>query len=80
MDKSLVINKINSMPDSLLGLVSDFLDKLMEGYEIGVKSGSDLTDDEKKEILAAIDEYETEPETGVQWTKLKAELMEKYEL
>ncbi len=74
MEKAIVINKINQMPDNLMGIVSEFLDKLVQGYELGFKQGNELSEAEKQEILKALAEYEAQPETGVKWGNLKAEL------
>ena len=74
MGKENVIRKINQMPDNLMGIVSDFLDKLVQGYELGLKQGNELSEAEKQEILEALAAYEAQPETGVKWENLKAEL------
>jgi len=74
MEKAIVIRKINQMPDNLMGIVSEFLDKLVKGYELGFKQGTELSEAEKQEILEALAEYEAQPETGVKWYHLKAEL------
>lgn len=80
MEKSIVINKINQMPEQLMGIVADFIDKLVQGYELGLRNESELTEQEKQEILSALAEYEANPESGIDWGELKAELTEKYEL
>ncbi|MBK9013087.1 MAG: hypothetical protein IPM82_02820 [Saprospiraceae bacterium] len=74
MEKAIVIRKINQMPDNLMGIVSEFLDKLVQGYELGFKQGNELSEAEKEEILEALAEYEVQPETGVRWENLKTEL------
>ncbi|MCF8245849.1 MAG: hypothetical protein K9J37_06715 [Saprospiraceae bacterium] len=74
MEKALVIRKINQMPDNLMGIVGEFLDRLVQGYELGFKQGNELSETEKQEILDALAEYDAKPETGVKWENLKAEL------
>jgi len=79
-EKALVIKKINQLPDNLTIIVSDFIDKLLQGYEIGLRDNLNLSEDEKKEILEAIAEFESKPKSGVEWNKLKSELTKNYEL
>jgi hypothetical protein len=74
MEKAIIIRKINQMPDNLMGIVSEFLDKLVQGYELGFKQGNELSEAEKQEILEALAEYEAQPETGMKWDNLKVEL------
>ncbi|MBK8565696.1 MAG: hypothetical protein IPN76_20725 [Saprospiraceae bacterium] len=80
MEKAIVIRKINQMPDNLMGIVSEFLDKLVKGYELGFKQGTELSEAEKQEILEALAEYEAHPETGLKWEDLKAELTSSHAL
>lgn len=80
MEKATVIHKIQQMPEPLMGIVSDFLDKLVLSYELGLRSASALSEEEEQEILNAIAEYEAHPETGTEWENLKAELTTAYEL
>lgn len=80
MEKAIVIRKINQMPDNLMRIVSEFLDKLVQGYELGFKQGNDLSAADKQEILEALAEYEAQPETGVKWEKLKADLTNQHAL
>lgn len=79
-DKAVVIKKINQLPDGLMGIVSEFIDKLVEGYELGLRDNIELSQNEKKEILEALAEFEANPNTGVKWKKLKSELTKNYEL
>ena len=79
-DKALVLKKIDQLPDGLVGIVSEFIDKLVQSYELGLKDNLELSEVEKKEILDAIAEYEANPETGVEWNQLKTALTKKYEL
>jgi hypothetical protein len=80
MEKSAVIHKIKQMPDGLMSIVADFLDKLVQSYELGVQEAGGLSAEEKQEILNALAEYEAQPETGTEWDKLKASLSADYEL
>ena len=80
MEKSVVIHKIEQMPEGLMGIVSDFLDKLVQSFELGIKTGMELSKEEQQEILDALAEYKANPETGVQWDALKSRLLAQYEL
>jgi hypothetical protein len=74
MEKAVVIRKINQMPDNLMGIVSEFLDKLVQGYELGFKQSKELSEREQQEILDALAEYDEHPESGVHWETLKTQL------
>lgn len=80
MEKAAVIHKIQQIPEPLMGLVSDFLDKLVQSYELGLLSEKYLSEEEKQELLNAIAEYEADPSTGVKWETLKPELTGMYGL
>ena len=62
------------MPDNLMGIVGAFLDRLVQGHELGFKQGNELSEAEKQKILDALAEYDAQPETGVKWENLKVEL------
>lgn len=80
MEKGTVIQKIKEMPDSLMGIVSEFLDKLAQGYEAGLKNDESLTPEEQKEILEALSDYEAAPDSGIDWETLKQELKNQYSI
>ena len=68
------------MPDKIFSPPPESMDMLAKGHNIETGTGHALTKKEKKEILAAIAEYETNPSSGIKWCELKSELIKKYKL
>jgi len=66
MTKAVVLDKINHMPDALMGIVSDVLDRLMQGYEIGKQSGQeDFNDEELDELDRRYEEMLASPSASI---------------
>lgn len=66
MTKTVVLEKINRMPEALMGVVSEILDKLVEGYELGRQSGmDDFTEEELEELDRRYEEMLATPSASV---------------
>ncbi|MEK7256636.1 MAG: hypothetical protein AAB316_17915 [Bacteroidota bacterium] len=65
MSKTIVIEKLNQMPESLMGIISTMLDNLLEGYEIGRHITDDeFTEAELNELDRRYEEMLTKPDAS----------------
>ncbi len=67
MTRTIVLEKINRMPDVLMGTVADVLDKLLEGYEIGKRAEIEITfsEEELDEIDRRYEEMIAKPGASI---------------
>lgn len=80
MDKAIVLEKINKMPDALMGTVAELLDKLIETYEIGRQSydSDDFTDEELDEFDSRYQEMVDDPSASISMEEFKKQMKEEY--
>ena len=81
MTKSAVIHKIEKMPDSLMAIVAEVLDKLMEGYELGKQEDwEEFTEEELDEFDHRYEAALNEPGSSILWSEVREQIRGKYGL
>ncbi|HFA48236.1 MAG TPA: hypothetical protein ENJ95_04370 [Bacteroidetes bacterium] len=82
MNRTVVFEKINKMPDALMDTVADLLDKLIESYEIGRQSADseEFTDEELDELDRRYEEMIAKPEETISHEDLLKYIHEKHGL
>ncbi len=82
MSRAVILEKINDMPDALMGTVADLLDKLIESYEIGRQStgSEEFTDEELEELDRRYEEMQSDPSASISMEEFKKQMREEYGL
>ena len=79
MSKTAVIQKINQMPDNLMGIVAEMLDKLMQGYELGrQEEWEEFTEEELAEFDRRFEESVGDPAAQMEWKDIRQQIRAKY--
>ena len=67
MSRIAIHKKIDTMPDALIGMVAELLDKLVASYEIGQQSiiSEEFTDEEIEELDRRYEEMIAKPEETI---------------
>ena len=75
-----LIQKIQNLPSSIQQQVEDYIDFLMERYQVGqVETKEDtLNEKEKEELLRRYAKWKSDPSIGISLEEAKNQLMQKY--
>lgn len=80
MKNSLLMNKIELLPETLQAEVMDFIDFLLLKYQLeqGVEINENLSETEKQELQQRLQKMREKPETNLSIVEFKAQILAKY--
>ncbi len=78
MNTAALANKINALPADLQKQVADFVEFLLLKYRIQTNEESELTAEQKKELLELWEDYENNPEEVLTIEMLREQTSTKY--
>lgn len=80
MEDTLLIQKIRNLPPTIQKQVEDYVDFLMERYQVGQPDTDDspLSAEEIEELQRRYDALKKNPSSGIPYEEVKNRLMKKY--